>query len=150
MALMLDNASNNDTMVETIEDLCTHEGIYFSAAEARMRCMPHTVHLSALKVSSLYHLVRLFLSLIYNFELLDGIGAFGKHTSSEAALATTQAAYQDSVTAPLSRQHDDLAAHLHDSDESNPELEDANINDLVESDDEYYFFSIKSTVAKVG
>ena len=50
MAIMMDNASNNDTMMEAIEDRCHAAGIQFSAAQARMRCMPHTIHLAAIKV----------------------------------------------------------------------------------------------------
>ena len=48
----MDNASNNDTLVEAIEDFCYNEGIPgFMMKDARMRCMPHTVHLAALKVN---------------------------------------------------------------------------------------------------
>ena len=47
----MDNASNNDTMMEVIEDQCCMAGIKFSAKEARMHCMPHTIHLAAIKVS---------------------------------------------------------------------------------------------------
>jgi len=47
---MLDNASNNDTLVEDFERRCHDEGIPFSARDARMRCFPHTAHLAALKV----------------------------------------------------------------------------------------------------
>ena len=49
-AFVMDNASNNDTLVETVEALCAAEGITFSATQARLRCMPHTIHLSAIKV----------------------------------------------------------------------------------------------------
>ena len=47
---MLDNASNNDTMVEGIQSRAAKEGIHFDALWARLRCMPHTIHLAALKV----------------------------------------------------------------------------------------------------
>ena len=50
MAIVMDNASNNDTMMEAIEDRCFMAGIKFSAKQARMRCMPHTIHLAAIKV----------------------------------------------------------------------------------------------------
>lgn len=50
MAMVMDNASNNDTMIEAIEDRCRTGGIKFSAKQARMRCMPHTIHLAAIKV----------------------------------------------------------------------------------------------------
>ncbi|KAF8065126.1 hypothetical protein FPV67DRAFT_1419270, partial [Lyophyllum atratum] len=50
IAFVMDNATNNDTMVASIENLCRENAIPFSASDARMRCMLHTVHLSALKV----------------------------------------------------------------------------------------------------
>jgi hypothetical protein len=50
MAFMTDNASNNDTLVENIEKHCWECGIPFNAVHARLRCMPHTVHLAAIKV----------------------------------------------------------------------------------------------------
>ena len=52
MAIMMDNASNNDTMMEAIESRCHEAGIKFSAQKSRMCCMPHTIHLAAIKVSS--------------------------------------------------------------------------------------------------
>ena len=51
MAIMMDNASNNDTMMEAIESQCHEAGIKFSAKKSRMRCMPHTIHLAAIKVN---------------------------------------------------------------------------------------------------
>ncbi len=50
VAFVMDNTSNNDTMVEAIECKCTVASIAFSARESRLCCMPHTVHLAALKV----------------------------------------------------------------------------------------------------
>jgi len=50
-ALMLDNATNNNTMVEAIERWAAAEGIKFNAKWARLRCMPHTIHLAAIKVN---------------------------------------------------------------------------------------------------
>ncbi len=49
--MMLDNATNNDTLVQGIESRCCKEGIAFDARLSRLRCMPHTVHLAAIKVS---------------------------------------------------------------------------------------------------
>ncbi|KAJ6572626.1 hypothetical protein B0H10DRAFT_1667163, partial [Mycena sp. CBHHK59/15] len=47
MAFVMDNATNNDTMVATFARLCKKEGVRsFSVADTRMRCMPHTIHLS--------------------------------------------------------------------------------------------------------
>lgn len=50
----MDNASNNDTMLKSIEVRCIKAGIPFSANDARGRCMPHTIHLSAIIVSVYY------------------------------------------------------------------------------------------------
>lgn len=50
MAITMDNASNNDTLMSILEARCHAEGIEFSAKDSRMRCMPHTIHLAALKV----------------------------------------------------------------------------------------------------
>ena len=43
MAISSDNAANNDTMMEGLELLLAGDGIEFSAAEACVHCMPHTV-----------------------------------------------------------------------------------------------------------
>jgi hypothetical protein len=50
---MMDNASNNDTLVKGLEQRAEAEGITFNAAWARLRCMPHTVCLAALKASDI-------------------------------------------------------------------------------------------------
>ena len=47
---MMDNTSNNDTMMQAIERQCHQAGIEFHAKDARMQCMPHTIHLAAIKV----------------------------------------------------------------------------------------------------
>jgi hypothetical protein len=49
-AFVMDNATNNNTLVVAFERRCIAAGIPFSARDGRMRCMPHTIHLSALKV----------------------------------------------------------------------------------------------------
>jgi hypothetical protein len=46
----MDNASNNNTLMISLEKRFEERGIPFSAQDARMRCMPHTVHLAAIKV----------------------------------------------------------------------------------------------------
>jgi hypothetical protein len=46
----MDNATNNDTMLDTIEKFHHAEGLEFNAEKARFRCVPHTIHLSALEV----------------------------------------------------------------------------------------------------
>ncbi|KAJ7232468.1 hypothetical protein B0H12DRAFT_980962, partial [Mycena haematopus] len=44
--LVMDNASNNDTMVEYFKQKCEERDIEFNADDARIRCMPHTVNLA--------------------------------------------------------------------------------------------------------
>ncbi|THU90864.1 hypothetical protein K435DRAFT_634826, partial [Dendrothele bispora CBS 962.96] len=75
IAFVMDNATNNDTMVECFADKCAECGILFSEKNARMRCMPRTIHLAALK-------------------LLEAIGAVSRASKSNDA-------YQDSATAPV-------------------------------------------------
>jgi hypothetical protein len=52
IAMVMDNASNNNTLMTSLERQCQEWGISFSARDARMRCMPHTVHLASIKVFS--------------------------------------------------------------------------------------------------
>lgn len=52
LAVNSDNASNNDTMMEELEKISTLNGHDFDAEEARLRCMPHTVHLAAIEVAT--------------------------------------------------------------------------------------------------
>jgi hypothetical protein len=47
----MDNATNNDTLVEHFAIKCRAAGIAFSEKNSRMRCLPHTIHLAALEVS---------------------------------------------------------------------------------------------------
>ncbi|KAK0445062.1 hypothetical protein EV421DRAFT_1708815, partial [Armillaria borealis] len=51
IAFMIDNATNNDTLMKGIECRCRREGIIFDEKLSCLRCMPHTVHLVAIKVS---------------------------------------------------------------------------------------------------
>ncbi|KAJ6607652.1 hypothetical protein B0H10DRAFT_2070979, partial [Mycena sp. CBHHK59/15] len=47
----MDNATNNDTLMDGIESRADAAGIsWFNAKEARIRCLPHTTHLAALKL----------------------------------------------------------------------------------------------------
>ncbi|KAF9070583.1 hypothetical protein BDP27DRAFT_1149764, partial [Rhodocollybia butyracea] len=50
LAFMMDNATNNDTLLEAIERKCHARNIPFNAQHSRLRCMPHTVHLAVLKL----------------------------------------------------------------------------------------------------
>ena len=50
MAISSDNASNNDTVMESLEEKLAEDGIQFCAEEAHVHCMPHAVPLSAMEV----------------------------------------------------------------------------------------------------
>lgn len=50
IAINSDNASNNNTMVEHLGILSEEDNVEFRASDARLWCMPHTVHLAALEV----------------------------------------------------------------------------------------------------
>jgi hypothetical protein len=54
IAVMSDNATNNDKMMEYIESYLKFQGIDFDSDQARMRCLPHIINLAANKVRSLY------------------------------------------------------------------------------------------------
>ncbi|KAF8233897.1 hypothetical protein L208DRAFT_1264455, partial [Tricholoma matsutake] len=84
IAIMMDNASNNDMLMEALESLCQGAGITFSASVACMQCMPHTIHLAAIK-------------------LLEGIGIMSK---SNAMQASSNVNYQDDVNVNLDCKHD--------------------------------------------
>jgi hypothetical protein len=56
MGVVCDDATNNDTLLKSLENRCAAEGIDFSHKKARIHCLPHIVHLSAM-------------------QLLEGIGA---------------------------------------------------------------------------
>ena len=47
---MLDNATNNDMMVEGIQQCAELLGIRMNAKWVRLWCLPHTVHLAVVKV----------------------------------------------------------------------------------------------------
>jgi hypothetical protein len=67
---MMDNATSNDTLIAALERLHHNEGLPFNATQARLRCMPHTIHLSALKVT-------LFVFII-EFMVIYILPAFGR------------------------------------------------------------------------
>jgi len=50
IAIIMDNTSNNNTLMMSLERQCQEQGIPFSAQDACMHCMPHTIHLAAIKV----------------------------------------------------------------------------------------------------
>jgi hypothetical protein len=49
IAIVMDNASNNNTMMTSLARRHEERHLHFSAEDARMRCMPHTIHLAAIK-----------------------------------------------------------------------------------------------------
>jgi hypothetical protein len=51
MAFVTDNASNNNTLIDGIVARAMRQGISMNGDWIRLHCMPHTVHLAALKVS---------------------------------------------------------------------------------------------------
>ena len=57
IAIVMDNASNNNTLMSSLKRRCKEQGVLFSAQDARMRCMPHTVHLAAIKVSKVCSMI---------------------------------------------------------------------------------------------
>lgn len=69
---MMDNASNNDTLIEAIEARCCAAGIEFSARHSRMWCMPHTIHLAAMKVWLHYSIGWLSSRTVYTRILASG------------------------------------------------------------------------------
>ncbi|KAJ7712734.1 hypothetical protein B0H16DRAFT_554510 [Mycena metata] len=93
-AFVMDNATNNDTMVAAFADRSREAGYPFSAINGRMRCMPHTIHLSALKA----------------------IGALTKEESKKSQ--SRQGGYQEATTESLSAQRDAEATQTEDSPES--------------------------------
>ncbi|KAF8220803.1 hypothetical protein L208DRAFT_1331621, partial [Tricholoma matsutake] len=50
IALVMDNATNNDTLAVGIEWCSEEASVHFLAMDSHMRCMPHTVHLATIKV----------------------------------------------------------------------------------------------------
>lgn len=61
LAVVADNATNNDTMMVELETLFCRIAIPFSAKLSRLQCTPHTVHLSAMKVGARFlYLYMLF------------------------------------------------------------------------------------------
>jgi hypothetical protein len=95
LAIVADNATNNDSMMVELEALFCHIGIPFSAKASRLQCTPHTIHLSAMKVCS--KLLYLMSCSSYHFQLLDGIGAIPSQSAEPQA---TPDNYQESVSEP--------------------------------------------------
>ena len=125
IAIIMDNASNNMLMMP-LEWRCQEQGILFSAQDA---CMPHTVHLAAIKVLMLLvpDVYDLSPSLLI-VQLLEGIGAISNAEGKKAAACSGN--YQDNVTTPLAHEHDDDATANNEIDE---EAEDMDLDTNVEA-----------------
>ena len=93
------------------------DGIDFNAVYARGRCLPHTVHLAALKVRSLFHSSCTVYSNLVLIQLLEGIG-----TLSTDDVTRAEQNYQESVTLPISREKDIFASMLNGTLEDLQEL----------------------------
>ncbi|KAK0229619.1 hypothetical protein EDD85DRAFT_730346, partial [Armillaria nabsnona] len=117
ITMMLDNASNNDALIQGIESRCHKEGIRFDLRLSHLQCMPHMVHLAAIK-------------------LLEAIGVISKKTAKKAAGQSSN--YQDAATAPVNHSND-AEATLQDEPEDNSDKggnPDYSVGDL--SDDIFY------------
>ncbi|KAF5319077.1 hypothetical protein D9758_018663 [Tetrapyrgos nigripes] len=96
IAFVMDNVTNNDTMIESLAKKYSEANLQLSAKDARMCCMPHTIHLAAMK-------------------LLEAIGAVSKSTISADP-------YQDSATAPVEREHDNNAVLQEDGEDDEDDV----------------------------
>jgi hypothetical protein len=104
MAVMTDNASNNDTLVDGLVKLALQDErrICLNAQWIRLRCMPHTVHLAALKVclASVRELDRLMnVNVTLYIQLLEGVGAISTAEGKKARSRSGN--YQDAILDPL-------------------------------------------------
>ena len=61
-------------MVEGIESRAAKEGIHLNAAWAHLCCMPHTIHLAAIKVCLINHLQFMILILMISCSYLKQLG----------------------------------------------------------------------------
>jgi hypothetical protein len=50
VAFVMDNATNNNTLVQHFASKCHSHNIPFSETNSCMRCLPHVIHLAALEV----------------------------------------------------------------------------------------------------
>ncbi|KAJ6528538.1 hypothetical protein B0H19DRAFT_942319, partial [Mycena capillaripes] len=99
IAFVMDNATNNDTLVEHFAARCRSSGIPFSEENGRMRCMPHIIHLAAL-------------------QLLKKVGALSDDDFVKAC--TSLSAYQDSATESTDRTRDSSLVDQLDEDTDEP------------------------------
>ncbi|KAJ6541133.1 hypothetical protein B0H10DRAFT_1852529, partial [Mycena sp. CBHHK59/15] len=137
IAFVMDNATNNDTLMDGIESRANEAGIsWFNATEARIRCLPHTTHLAALKVRSLK---IASINLSDSLQLLEGIGAIPK---ADPKQRDAEGAYQDSVTAPIGREHDDEAAIGEDDGEDQMDISDKDLESVSKASEHIQSFQL--------
>ena len=55
IAIVMDNATNNNMMMVAIQQRCNEAKVYFSAVKSWLHCMLHTVHLAVIKVCASCH-----------------------------------------------------------------------------------------------
>ncbi len=104
---MTDNASNMSTFVDGVESRAKAIGVAFNAHWARLRCMPHTIHLAALKVR--FECLFLRHALVDALrQLLEGIGVVSKKRGQKERSPGVN--YQDSVNTSLTEEADNHAA----------------------------------------
>jgi hypothetical protein len=120
-AFMTDNASNMDTFISGLKSRAEAIKVAFNTLWARLRCMPHTIHLAALKVRlrmSLSSLTQVAASI----QLLEAMGIVSKKRGKKDRLPGVN--YQDSVNTLLTEEADNHAAACegeeHGDEESHP------------------------------
>ncbi|KAG6892875.1 hypothetical protein C0992_012116 [Termitomyces sp. T32_za158] len=99
MAFVMDNATNNDTLVKGIVNRAAVVGISLNASWIRLRCLPHTIHLAAIK-------------------LLEGLGVISDLEAKKARSRSGN--YQESATIVVGSEADKLAAAADDNDSEDP------------------------------
>jgi hypothetical protein len=115
----MDNATNNDTMVAAFERRYTEKGFTFSKDDARMRCMPHTIHLSALKVRVDFYIDVVGQLFVY-YQLLEAIGALTKDEKNTAE-SKSRGMYQEAATESVRKEADEAATAMDDGTDAEAE-----------------------------
>jgi hypothetical protein len=106
-----DNASNNDTMMVALEARFAQHNIPFSAAHARIRCLPHIIDLAATKVRAVSRFVFL-LEMLILYQILTTLDL-----TTEEEIEAANANYQDTLNS--------VQVALDD-----PDSEDADLDEL--------------------
>ncbi|KAF9494849.1 hypothetical protein BDN71DRAFT_1392674, partial [Pleurotus eryngii] len=90
IAFIMDNTSNNDTMLKALKLQFKDCTVDFSACCGCLCCMPHTIHSAALK-------------------LLEGIGVISEAESTQAS--SHHGEYQETINICLGQEYDEAATH---------------------------------------